>query len=389
MKSTLELIDKKEQLKKEAQSLLDNGKKEMRKLTDSEQSDFERITKEIDNIDSEIRNLKSNLNNKKVTKMEKKEFRLLKAINDVVNNRTLDEASQNVINAGVKEMRKAGQSYSGQIVLPMEFRGDNIVAGAATDGKEAITTDTLNILEPLRNSLVLTNAGATYLSGLVGDVAIPVYSGSNVGWEGEVDAAVNGKGTFSEIKLTPHRLTAFVDVSKQFIIQDSVGAENMLKNDIVRALSEKLESTILGAGKDANQPTGLLNGVIADTADVTYKDIVTMETTLEAANETGNFYFVVSPSAKAILKTTKRTNETFLMQDNEIDGIPVLSTNSVASKGVLVGNFADYVIGQWGGIDLTVDPYTQAANGKVRLVINAYFDGAKRRNGAIVGKILK
>ena len=39
--------------------------------------------------------------------------------------------------------------------------------------------------------------------------------------------------------------------------------------------------------------------------------------------------------------------------------------------------------------DLTVDPYTQAANGKVRLVINAYFDGAKRRNGAIVGKILK
>ena len=125
----------------------------------------------------------------------------------------------------------------------------------------------------------------------------------------------------------------------------------MLKNDIVRALSEKLESTILGAGKDANQPTGLLNGVTADTADVTYKDIVTMETTLEKANETGNFYFVVSPSAKAILKTTKKTNETFLMQDNEIDGIPVLSTNSVASKGVLVGNFADYVIGQWGGIN--------------------------------------
>ena len=46
------------------------------------------------------------------------------------------------------------------------------------------------------------------------------------------------------------------------------------------------------------------------------------------------------------------------------------------------------VIGQWGGIDLTVDPYTQAAKGKVRLVINAYFDAKPRRAEAFVKKVL-
>ncbi len=77
------------------------------------------------------------------------------------------------------------------------------------------------------------------------------------------------------------------------------------------------------------------------------------------------------------------------MEGNEVNGYPVLCTSAVAGKGVIFGNFADLVIGQWGGIDLTVDPYTQAANGKVRLVINAYFDAKPRRAEAFVKKVLK
>ena len=30
----------------------------------------------------------------------------------------------------------------------------------------------------------------------------------------------------------------------------------------------------------------------------------------------------------------------------------------------------------WGGIDITVDPYTQAGNGAIRLVVNVYMDAA-------------
>ena len=46
------------------------------------------------------------------------------------------------------------------------------------------------------------------------------------------------------------------------------------------------------------------------------------------------------------------------------------------------------MIGQWGAIDLTVDPYSQATNGKVRLVVNAYFDAKPRRADAFVAKTL-
>ena len=377
--NTLELLDKKELLKKRAEEIISGAEKEVRKLNAGEQVEFETLTKEVADIDIQIRkieedNLKQTTH---TTNTMKEKFSLLKAINDVANNRQLDERAQEVVGAGIAEMRKAGQSYSGQIVLPIEERGD-IKATVATAGQENVAEDKLGILEPLRASLVLAQAGASYMTG---NVSIPVYSGSNVGWAGEVDAASNGGGTFSEVNLEPKRLTAYIDVSKQFLIQDSNSAEEMLKRDIVSAIANKLEATILG----------MLNAVVADSNAITYKDIVKMEADLEAKNVRGDIKFIVSPSAKADLKTTDKGTDTgkYLMEGNEVNGYPVLSTSAVAGKGVIFGNFADLVIGQWGGIDLTVDPYTQAANGKVRLVINAYFDAKPRRAEAFVKKVLK
>ena len=388
--TSLELLDKKEQLTIKANSILTAGKTESRKLTADEESAYNDLCKEIADADREIRDITSKLN-KETNKTKMSKFSLIKAVNDIANNRNLDERSQEVVNAGIAEMRKAGQSFSGQIVLPIEERGD-IQATVTANGQEVVAEDKLNILEPLRANLVMPKAGATYMSGLVGNVSIPVYSGSNVGWAGEVDAAADGAGKFSEVNLEPKRLTAYIDISKQFLIQDSVSAEEMLKSDIVRAISNKLEETILGnAAGDSKKPAGVFNGVAADSAALDFKGIVAMEQALEDKNVTGNLSFIVAPNVKATLKTTLKSNGVsgYLMEGGEVDGIPVYSTSACTSKGMVLGNFADYVIGQWGGIDLTVDPYTQAASGKVRLVINAFFDAKPRRAEAFAKKVIK
>lgn len=393
MTNTLELLDKKEQLTIQAKNILTAGKSESRKLSADEENAYNDLCKQIADVDKEIRDINDKLNKEtnKVIKRTMSKFSLIKAVNDIANNRNLDERSQEVVNAGIAEMRKAGQSYSGQIVLPIEERG-NIQATVATNGQEVVAEDKLNILEPLRANLVMAQAGATYMSGLVGNVSIPVYSGSNVGWAGEVDAATDGAGKFSEVNLEPKRLTAFIDISKQFLIQDSVSAEEMLKNDIVRAISNELEKTILGNAAGSNtKPAGVFNGVTADTTALDFKGIVDMEQALEDKNVTGNLAFIVAPNVKATLKTTLKSTGVsgYLMEGGEVDGIPVYSTSACTSKGMVLGNFSDYVIGQWGGIDLTVDPYTQAASGKVRLVINAYFDAKPRRAEAFAKKVIK
>lgn len=386
--NSLEIIDKKEQLRIKANTLLDLGVSECRKLTETEEGEYNAICKEIADLELELRKTKET-NTKTEKRMGK--FSLIKAINDVANNRQLDERSMEIVNAGIEEMRKSGQSYSGQIQLPVEERAD-VKATVVGAGTEVVATDKLNILEPLRANLVLTAAGATYMSGLIGNVSIPAYSGSNVNWGEETSTATDGAGTFKEVKLEPKRLTAYLDISKQFLIQDSASAEEMLRNDIVRAIATKLEATVFGteAGTN-NRPAGFFNGVSADTTAVDYKAVVAMEESLEAANVMGDLTFVVAPNAKSLLKTTLKSANVagYLMEGNEMDGIKVLSSSSVASKGVVLGNFADYVVGQWGGIDLTVDPYTKATEGKVRLVINTYFDAKPRRTEAFAKKILK
>lgn len=389
--NSIELIDKKEQLQLKAQNIINQGKHESRKLTTDEEREYNDLCKQIADTENEIRQLNQKLNKKET--MKKETFSLLKAVRAIANNQQLDERSQQVVNAGIAEMRKSGQSYSGQIILPVEERAD-VQATVADHGQEIVAEDKLNILAPLRDKLVLSAAGANFMTGLVGNVSIPTYSGSTVGWAGEVDAAKDGAGTFGEVELSPKRLTAYVDISKQFLIQDSVSAEALLRKDIVDALSNKLEATILGAvAGDATKPAGLFAGVTADPAAITFADILKMEQTLEEKNVGGNIKFIASPAAKAVLRTTAvggtKSDLRMLMEGNEIDGISTLVTNGMTSKGLILGNFNDLVIGQWGGIDLTVDPYTQAANGKIRLVVNAYFDAKPQRADSFVKKVLK
>lgn len=120
--NSLELTDKKAQLKNQAEALLSKAQLEQRKLNEGEAEEFNAIKKQIAEVEDELRNLNNKLNKEVKTTMEK--FSLLKAINDVANNRQLDERSQEVVNQGVSEMRKAGLSYSGQIQLPVEERAD-------------------------------------------------------------------------------------------------------------------------------------------------------------------------------------------------------------------------------------------------------------------------
>ena len=380
---SVELIDKKNQLKIQAEAIIGNAEKESRKLDDDEKAKFEALKNQMDEGDNEIRKINEKLN-KETNKRNMENFSLLKAINDIANNRQLDERSQEVVNEGISEMRKSGLSYSGQIVLPVTEARADVQATVEGAGQEVVAEDKLNILEPLRASLVMTQAGATYMTGLVGNVSIPVYSGSNVGWAGEIEAAKDGAGTFSEVTLSPKRITAFLDVSKQFLLQDSASAEALLRADIVRAIANKLEATILG-DKDgsATQPKGLFYDV-ADYYDISYESIVELVAYLEQQNVTGDIKFILSQLMKALLKTTKKDEGSglFVMEDGEIDGLPVLSTS--ACMGLAIGNWADYVIAQWGGIDLTIDPYSQATNGKVRLVVTAYCDAKPRREEAFL-----
>ena len=389
--NSVEILDKKAQLKAKAQKITDLCKTEIRDLNEVENAELENIKAELANLNEELRNLDTSITEEKENEIIKtktktkmnKEFRLLQAINDIANNRNLSDVATAVVNEGANEMRKAGLSFGGQIQLPIESRSAITVS---EEGEDVVVTDFENILEPLRGKNVLVQAGARYLTGLVGDVQVPIMNASNVTWEGETAPAKDGAGTFDHIKLQPKRLTAYIDISKQFLVQDSLDAEALIRQDLVNAINSKLEETILSASAGTTtMPQGIFYSDSALTSVSAFTDICELESDIEDANINGECKYIVSNKAKAALRTMAKsalTNE-LVMHDGNIDGTAVLNTSHVGGKKIAYGDFSYLAIGQWGGIDLTVDPFSQATNGKVRLVINAFFDAKVLRPEAI------
>ena len=380
-----EMQDDKEDMKEDKEEQMSEDKEDMKE--DKEDMKEDKEDKMSEEKDKEERNTKTQ--NKKSITMEKR-FSLLKAIREVANNQQLDAASQAVVNAGAEEMRKAGQSFGGQIQIPTELRENPVHYTVEGDGEHVVVTDYLNILEPLKAKNVLVNAGANYLTGLVGNVQIPSMSAENVFWEGEVTDAKDGAGTFEHINMAPRRLSAYIDISKQFLAQDSLGAEALIRKQLVEAINDKLEATILSdAAASGNVPAGIFNGVVP-TEISDYASVCNFESELDQNNFVGEFKYVINPKAKAYLRASiKGTNATGMILENDaIDGTPAEVTTHMKDDTIAYGDWNNLYIGQWGGIDLTVDNYTQATKGCVRLVINAFFDYKVVRDGAIVlGKI--
>lgn len=381
----LELQEQVLDLKSRMNEIITLGESEARELKEDEINEIADIRSQIDTLEAEIKaieeeNRKIEKNNKIIEKKEIRTMSLLKMINAVVEGRNFTEDEAKAIAEARADFAKSGISPKGQIV----YR--TIAATVQGSGMENVPEDKWSLEVAVRNNLVATKMGADFVSGLVGDVSIPQYAGSNVTWKGETATAASGDTTFSEVTLTPKRLTATLDISKQFLLQDSNDAEALLIRDLGAAIAEKLDETIFGSGSgDTNTPAGLFSGVTASGATalsaITYDDVLALEETVELANGS-NYMFIVNPKVKFALKGTQMANGLQMVFDGgEIDGYKTISSNSVVDKGIICMDPHELVIGNWGSaFEITVDPYTKAADGQVRLVVNAYYDAKLRGN---------
>lgn len=329
-------------------------------------------------------------NKKTSTRKMNKNFSLLKTIRSISRNQPLDDLTNAVVEQGKSEMRKAGLSAQGQLVIPTnEVRA---IHSVTADGEKVVATEVFDILTPLRAKNVLAQAGATIYSNLTSDVKIPIMSKSNVTFEAENGEAKDGAGAFNYLKLTPHRLTAYVDISKELLAQDSVDVENAIRTDLVNAINSKLEEAFLSDFTgSAAQPKGVF-AIVKPSSAVTndFATLVANEAKVEDANILNEPVYILSNKAKAALRAmAKGTKSTQLVyEDGQVDGTKAFNTSNVQASNYLFGDMSSLVIGTWSGLDLIVDPYTQAAKGAVRLVVNMYVDfGVARPETLVAGKL--
>ena len=367
----LECKDAINELRNKCASIIELAKTEVRDLTEDEDKELCELKDEIEAKKEEIKALQDELD-KKMPKEDPEEDEEKEE-----NKRNKNIRSNNMKKLSlVKEIREALAENKKQITLNAETR-TMTVTGENGVHDEVVETEIEGILAPMYANSVLTQLGCRWYSGLPkGDVQIPIMNANTCGWEGEIDEAGTTGNTFNTVKLSPHRLTAVVSLSKVLLAQDTIGVEAAVRADIVKALNAKLEATLFGNAEGTTErPAGLFYNVSPETV-TTFKDVCDLEASVEENNVYGNMKYVLSPAAKSYFRSLiKGTNNTGMVYEaGEMDGIPSVVTTNVAKYDYIYGDFSNIVVGSWGDLEIVFDPYTEASKGCVRLIVTGLFD---------------
>lgn len=424
IKKASELKQERSALAEELQGLIDTAEKEEREFNETEDKRQTEILSRMDELDAEIATAEKREKLLAVaaagrvqTEMSKGDERdlgkysLLKAMRSLLPNQKLDGIEAEMHQEALNEARSATTEEISGVGVPTiildklasramgrkEARTDlGITAGY---GGDTIPTEVGAFINALRAKMVLGDMGATYLTGLQGNLTLPRGTDGSFAWEGETDANADAAPTTDKLSLSPHRVGGYVDIGKQLMFQSSISVENWVMNYLTSKTGIEVEAKAINGSGSSNQPTGILNtpgiGSVAggtDGAAPTWAHVVKLEKEVAIDNaDVGKLGYITNPAARGKLKTVQLDAGSGLFvwdRDNMLNGYRTGVTTNVPSnltKGggsdlsaLIFGNFEDLVIAQWGGLDMVIDGYTQAANAQVRIVINSWWDVALR-----------
>jgi HK97 family phage major capsid protein len=293
-----------------------------------------------------------------------------------------------------EEAKRENPGVEGIGVPSMIINPRSALAAASSS---VVATDTTGFIDALRAKLVLAQAGAQFLTGLKGNISMPKKTtAGSATWEGENDASADAGMVLGSVTMSPKRLSAYQTLSKLLLAQSSYNVEQILRNDLITAIQIGVDAAGINGAGSATTPTGILNyvgiGSVAGGTNglaPTFANIIDLEKEVAVDNaDLGSLAFLTNPKVRAKLKSTAvGTDQRMVWGENAntLMGYDAHVTTQVPSdedKGtstgvcsaIIFGNFQELIIGQWGGLDIVVDPYTAASNAQVKVYIHSYWD---------------
>ncbi len=304
------------------------------------------------------------------------------------------------------------------VLMPTVTKRANTYTAAGQPGVLSTVTSP-DVIKYLYNRARVMQLGAKRLAGIQGLLRIPVMGSTSVSnWLAESIAATPSNPGFpTDVTFTPHRLSLQGLLTMELLAQASPDMEAILEADQEEQVMLSIDyAAIQGTGAANNQPLGILNttgiaSIVSSGATLTsggkalcYQDVVNFEKALAVANaDSANMGWMLTPEVKALMLTTPKIGTTFpsfLYPDqngprdpNGIEQGPLsykcgitnqlpknLNYDFVAGTAVanlhaaIFGDFSTVVVGDWGTMDVIIDPYTQAGQGQYIITRNGLFD---------------
>lgn len=325
-------------------------------------------------------------------------LRLMDALADRNDKRAQEAAAFELeaCRAAAKKMQKDTRGFLVPFDVLNQKRDFTVGTRGLTTGGSAgnlVATDlqSASFIDILINAMVVRSAGAIVLDGLNGNLAIPrQIGGAATYWVTEGSDTTPSDQVFDQVTMQPHSISAATEITRRTLQQSSLSMENFIRMDLAQRMALGIDlAAINGSGVGAEPlgimgQTGVGNSAVGGTdgGAPTWSHVVKMETDVSSANAAvAALAYLTNSKVRGKLKETEKFSgggREIWGEGNTLNGYPGLVSNQVPSnltKGTgtnlsasIFGNFADLIIGMWGGLDLINDPYTKALSGGVRFV---------------------
>jgi uncharacterized protein len=391
------------------EELVNVAETENRDWTNNEQEEADLCKREVERLDGKIARRQahedmiarsaqmgsSSISEAKEVNRINKGFSLARAVQAASFGKSLEGAEAEWAQEAQREFQSRGLQMSGQIGIPgaallRAGSADNFQAGATGDGFGFVATNVPGVIDALRAPTLAERIGTTVINNATGNLKFPRVSVKASGTEEtEVSADANSGMELDEVTLSPTRVAAKTLYSKQLILQGGSQVDAMISRELAAGLNATIDQAFFTAAA-AGAGDITTNGAGNTTLDSAL--VYAMEGAVLAGH--GNFancVWVMSPKGWEVSKPEAAvSNVSALWANGQFDGFNayatpyLIDTTAGATGQVLFGDFgASMILAFFGGIDLLVDPYSNAGTAQIALHVNKFYDAAVRQADAL------
>ena len=283
----------------------------------------------------------------------------------------------NMFGAQANPLVRSGLPSISGLGNPNGYLTRDTVVGTTTAGGYLVETINLSFIELLRNRTVAFRLGATVLSGLVGNVSIPKQTGAATAyWFATEEATLTESDpVFGQLAFSPHTVGGYTQISRLLLLQSSPDIEGIVNADLAAIVGIAVDAAVINGTGSSGQPHGIvgLTGVGTGTgATLGLAGLLTAQGTVGAANVVPVRGGWAAPfSVSELLRARNEFSNTYSplwygsIWDGMMVGYPALASNQIPSGDMIFGDWAQVVVGEWGVLEVEVNPYANFQAGVI------------------------
>lgn len=306
---------------------------------------------------------------------EKQRYSVLRALRALVDKDWTNAGFERECHQAILKRAGIAEAPNNGFYVPYEIQQRDMTATTGDAGGYVVATDNLagSFIDLLRNRAVVAQLGATMMTGLVGNVTIPKQTAAATAYwlTNEATAITESQMTLGQLALSPKNVGAYTELSRQLMLQSSPAADALVMNDLARVLALAIDLAALEGSGASGQPTGISQtagiGSVTGTS-IDYAKVLEFQTDVAGGNAlAANCAYVTTPAVASLLKQRVAFSSTASplweggILDGNLQGFRAVATNSVTAASMVFGDFSQVVIGEWGMLELALNPYANFA----------------------------